>query len=139
MRRALTALPVLAAIILVAADEPKKPSPKGPEPAAFELRLSDGSTLKAVVLDEKIEVQTKYGKLSVPVADVQKVEFGPRLTAEAILAKDHSKLLTTAAGRANIAFADGHVQLMSEDQLFDRITGKSRFEALWSPLDWSLE
>jgi prepilin-type N-terminal cleavage/methylation domain-containing protein/prepilin-type processing-associated H-X9-DG protein len=55
------------------------------------------------------------------------------------LAKDRSKLVTTAAGRANITFADGHVQLMGEDQLFDRATGKSRFEALWSPLDRSLE
>src|SRR5438477_1630658 len=55
------------------------------------------------------------------------------------LAKDRGKLVTQAAGRANIAFADGHVQLMSEDQLFDRATGKSRFAALWSPLDRSLE
>jgi prepilin-type processing-associated H-X9-DG protein len=55
------------------------------------------------------------------------------------LAKDRGKLVTTAAGRANITFADGHVQLMNEDQLFDRATGKSRFEALWSPLDRTLE
>src|SRR5882724_7787995 len=84
MRRALSVVPVLAVLILVAADEPKKPAPKGPEPGAFELRLSDGSTLKAVILDDKIEVQTKYGKLAVPVADVQKIEFGPRLTQDAI-------------------------------------------------------
>jgi len=55
------------------------------------------------------------------------------------LAKDRGKLVTIAAGRANIVFADGHVQLMSEDQLFDRATGKSLFAALWSPLDRSLE
>jgi len=84
MRCALTALPVLTALILVAADDPKKPAPKGPEPGAFELRLSDGSVLKAVILDEKIDVLTKYGKLSVPVADIQKVEFAPRLTPEAV-------------------------------------------------------
>jgi prepilin-type processing-associated H-X9-DG protein len=55
------------------------------------------------------------------------------------LAKDRGKPVTQAAGRANITFADGHVQLMSEDQLFDRATGKSRFAALWSPLDRTLE
>ncbi|HEV8605809.1 MAG TPA: type II secretion system protein [Tepidisphaeraceae bacterium] len=55
------------------------------------------------------------------------------------LSKDRGKLVTTAAGRANIVFADGHASLMSEDQLFNRVTGKSRFEALWSPLDRSLE
>ena len=55
------------------------------------------------------------------------------------LAKDRNKLVTQAAGRANIAFADGHVQLMSEDQLFDRATGRTRFGALWSPLDRVLE
>lgn len=95
MRRALTALPLLTALILVAADDPKKPAPKSPEPGAFELRLSDGSVLKAVILDEKIDVLTKYGKLSVPVADIQKIEFTPRLTPEA------AKKLETAV--ANLA------------------------------------
>jgi len=55
------------------------------------------------------------------------------------LAKDRAKFVTQAAGRANIAFADGHVQLLSEDQLFDRATGRTRFAALWSPLDRVLE
>src|SRR5262249_12132075 len=66
------------------ADEPRKPAPKLPEPGSFELRLSDGSVLKAVILEEKIDVLTKYGKLSVPLADVQKIEFVPRLSQEAI-------------------------------------------------------
>jgi prepilin-type processing-associated H-X9-DG protein len=55
------------------------------------------------------------------------------------LAKDRGKPATAAAGRANIVFADGHAALMGEDQLFNKSTGKSRFEALWSPLDPSLE
>ena len=55
------------------------------------------------------------------------------------LAKDRGKPITAAAGRANIAFADGHVELMGENQLFDKVTGKSLFAALWSPLDPTLE
>ena len=55
------------------------------------------------------------------------------------LAKDRGKLATQAAGRANMVFADGHVELVSEDQLFFKATGKSTFHALWSPLDRTLE
>src|SRR5712664_1898782 len=82
MRRLLIVVSIFIALSVAAADEPKKPAPKTPDSASFELRLSDGSTLKAVITDEKIDIQTRYGKLSVPVADVQKVEFGPRVTAE---------------------------------------------------------
>src|SRR5258708_34855890 len=96
MRRDVTLVFVFAVSTLVAADDPKKPAPKGPEPGSFELRLTDGSTLKAVILDEKIDLQTKYGKLSVPVADVQKIAFGPRLTQEAI-----KKLETAVANLAS--------------------------------------
>jgi prepilin-type N-terminal cleavage/methylation domain-containing protein/prepilin-type processing-associated H-X9-DG protein len=55
------------------------------------------------------------------------------------LAKDKGKFATQAAGRANIVFADGHAELLSEDQLFFKSTGKSTFKALWSPLDRTLE
>jgi hypothetical protein len=95
MRHALTLIAVLASCTFVVADDPPKPAPKGPDSASFELRLSDGSSIKAVILDEKIDIQTRYGRLSVPFADVQKIEFGPRLTAEAV------KKLETAVANLN--------------------------------------
>jgi prepilin-type processing-associated H-X9-DG protein len=38
-------------------------------------------------------------------------------------------------GRANFGFADGHVASFRSKELGDRATGKSTFEALWSPMD----
>lgn len=38
-------------------------------------------------------------------------------------------------GRTNIAFADGHVELLAHDELADPTTTKSRLKALWSPYD----
>jgi len=45
------------------------------------VRFTDGSTLKLLLMDPKIDVTTPYGKLSVPVADVHTLEFATR-TAE---------------------------------------------------------
>lgn len=44
-----------------------------------------------------------------------------------------------ARGRANIGFADGHVASFTPDELANRTTGRSKFVALWSPLDYYLE
>jgi prepilin-type N-terminal cleavage/methylation domain-containing protein/prepilin-type processing-associated H-X9-DG protein len=38
-------------------------------------------------------------------------------------------------GRANFAFADGHVAMFRADELYDSATGKSNFKVLWSPWD----
>ena len=38
-----------------------------------------------------------------------------------------------AKGRANFAFADGHVSMYKPTDLYDTATGKSNFTALWSP------
>ncbi len=38
-------------------------------------------------------------------------------------------------GRVNIAFLDGHVELLAHDELADPATGLSRLRALWSPYD----
>ena len=48
--------------------------------------------------------------------------------------KDKSAGLN-ARGRVNIAFADGHVEVLAHDELADPTTGLSRGRALWSPLD----
>ena len=47
--------------------------------------------------------------------------------------------LGDATGRLNIAFADGHVELLSSDDLVDRQTGLSTFRAMWSPNDREIE
>ena len=40
-----------------------------------------------------------------------------------------------ADGRANFGFADGHVQLFRPRDLAEVASGKSKFEAMWSPFD----
>lgn len=42
-------------------------------------------------------------------------------------------------GQANFAFADGHVEMLKQEELADLKTGVSRFRAMWSPADRELE
>jgi hypothetical protein len=56
--------------------EPKT-APKT-DPATFELRLKDDTVIKVVLLDPSVGVVTKYGKLSIPAAELRRLEFGFR-------------------------------------------------------------
>jgi hypothetical protein len=44
-----------------------------------EVQCIDGSTLKLTVLDERIELNTRYGKLLIPVRDIERIEAAFRL------------------------------------------------------------
>jgi hypothetical protein len=44
-----------------------------------EVRLGDGSLVRMTILQETIEVMTKYGKLNIPVRDIRRIEFGLHL------------------------------------------------------------
>lgn len=59
-----------------------QPTGKTPTPTEVEVVGLDGSVLKLKVLDEKLELVTRYGTLQVPVADVRRVEFASRTPAE---------------------------------------------------------
>jgi hypothetical protein len=48
------------------------------KPATVEVRFHDGSTVRAV-LQDNLEVLTPYGKLTVPIRDVRRIEFGLHL------------------------------------------------------------
>src|SRR4051794_33011093 len=61
--------------VLVAAQESTNP-PKEPTAKIAEVRFGDGSVVRMNLLQEQLEVTTKYGKLSVPVADIRRIEFG---------------------------------------------------------------
>lgn len=76
------------AVTPLAADDGDKSSTKPPpgktgrEAALVEVRFTDNSTMKLSLRDERIEVATRYGKLVVPVAEIQRIEFGTRLSEE---------------------------------------------------------
>ena len=55
---------------------PKTPAADGPP--EFEARFADDSSVRLTVLDPAVAVTTKYGKLTIPVADVKRVDLGFR-------------------------------------------------------------
>lgn len=58
--------------------------PPAPAPAGIdvEVKCVDDSTLKLKLLDDKLELVTKYGFLQIAVADIRKIEFAPRCPAD---------------------------------------------------------
>jgi hypothetical protein len=57
-------------------------TPLSPRPNLAEVRFGDGSIVRMTLLQEDLEVQTKYGKLSIPLSDVRRVEFGLHVPAD---------------------------------------------------------
>lgn len=60
-------------------------SPAATEPAGkptgdpgVEVQFTDGSVVKLVLLEAKMDITTRYGKLSVPMSEVRKIEMGLR-------------------------------------------------------------
>jgi hypothetical protein len=56
-------------------DETKKSA----EASEAEVRLMDGSIVRMQILQDKIDVQTAYGKLTVPVKQIARIDFGVHL------------------------------------------------------------
>src|SRR5581483_10856341 len=53
-------------------------SPSTSAPRA-EIALGDGTVVRATVEQEHLEMQTSYGKLTIPFRDIRKIEFGQHL------------------------------------------------------------
>src|SRR4051794_19282493 len=76
------ALLVLGMILLATtsgqADDDKKPVPKkaGTE---VEVKFADGSTVRMAMLQEAIEIETKYGRLKVPASEIRGIDLGVHL------------------------------------------------------------
>ena len=50
--------------------------PVASRPSIAEVRFNDGSIVRMTLLQDDLEVQTKYGKLQIPLAEIRRVEFG---------------------------------------------------------------
>lgn len=48
-------------------------------PIQAEVRFADGSLVRMHLVQENLEVMTKYGKLTVPVRDIRRIDFGIHL------------------------------------------------------------
>jgi hypothetical protein len=69
---------------LALAQGDKKPAPDGKEKGAaknneVEVRFGDGSNVRMLMLQESIDVETKYGKLTVPTRDIRGIDLGIHL------------------------------------------------------------
>jgi len=102
LRRCAGALVIAALCCLsaVADPVPEKAATDKPADNALppELRFADGSAVRLALLQDQIEVRTKYGTLTVPLAEVRSIEFGLRIPPEA------ARRLESAA--ANLASED---------------------------------
>src|SRR5262245_51537427 len=58
-----------------ASEAGKEPAPA---PNSVEVSFADGSLVKLSLLEAKLDVATRYGKLSVPISEVRKIEMGIR-------------------------------------------------------------
>ncbi|MBA4066622.1 MAG: hypothetical protein C0501_23540 [Isosphaera sp.] len=79
---ALTVPAVLSAAALAAPDRASPEPTRPPAGLDAEVRCVDDSTLKLKLLDDKLELVTKYGPLQVSVADVRRIEFAHRCPPE---------------------------------------------------------
>jgi hypothetical protein len=90
MRRVLCC--TLVGLTLILGGAPAAPPPDSREPAkekekgakaTADVTLADGSTVRVTLVSENVELETKYGKLVIPAADVQRIEFAFRLPDDA--------------------------------------------------------
>ncbi len=52
---------------------------KAPTYPLAEVRLGDGSLVRVTVLQQSLDVMTRYGKLTIPVAEIRRIDFGIHL------------------------------------------------------------
>lgn len=50
-----------------------------PRPNLAEVRLGDGSLVRMSILQENLEVMTRFGKLTIPVSEIRRIDFGLHL------------------------------------------------------------
>jgi LCCL domain len=60
-------------------DDPIGKEKKKDAETQVEVRFTDQSVLKLALREDRFDFKTEYGKLSIPVADVKRIEFGMRI------------------------------------------------------------
>jgi hypothetical protein len=74
-----TALAALIALSAAAQDKPAGAPGAGPGGAEVTARLDDGTVVRKAILREGVVVVTRFGRLTVPAAEIRRIEFGFRL------------------------------------------------------------
>lgn len=76
----LLALPVC---FTTAQEDPAKAAPNKANANAVHALFHDGTKVRMAILQDNVEVTTRFGKLTVPTTEIRRVEFGFRLPEEA--------------------------------------------------------
>jgi hypothetical protein len=63
-------------------EDSKPPEGAKPAPGVVDVRFADGTSQKVTLLDQKIEFTTRYGKITVPSADVLGLDLATRIPEE---------------------------------------------------------
>jgi hypothetical protein len=63
---------------------PTGPVPAAADPNEVEVRFNDDSTVRMVILQDSLDVDTGYGKLTVPTREVRRIDFAFRLSEEEV-------------------------------------------------------
>jgi hypothetical protein len=50
-----------------------------PQPNLAEVRFGDGSLVRMTILQDNLDVMTKYGKLTIPLREIRRIDFGLHL------------------------------------------------------------
>jgi hypothetical protein len=80
--RRCAALAALLALSAAAQDRPAGGPGTGPGGAEVVVRLHDGTVIRKALLRDGVVVATRFGKLTVPAAEVRRIEFALHLPAE---------------------------------------------------------
>ena len=72
----------LSIVLVSAASSSAQSSTPSSKPNVAEVRFGDGSIVRMTVMQESLDVQTKYGKLTIPLSDIRRVEFGLHVPAD---------------------------------------------------------
>jgi len=95
---------------LAGAQEPTPVKPAGKrtlfDPNHVQVHFRDGSHLKMVLLVESIEMMTKYGKVSVPIIDMRRIDFGLRIPSATLTRAESAMALLNDPKRGDAAKND---------------------------------
>jgi len=71
----------LSAVLLACCLSPAQGQGKRevPRPNLAEVRFGDGSLVRMTILQEELEIMTKYGKLTIPLREIRRIDFGLHL------------------------------------------------------------
>jgi hypothetical protein len=73
---------VMAGLIPAQPETKKQSQPAAAPPQSLSIRFTNGTMVQQAVLLDAVEMETKLGKLSIPAHEIQRIDFGFRVSEE---------------------------------------------------------